>query len=182
MDSKRASCFDDFLFTFIAESSFKSRETITLACHMMTRAVTVHALRTRLTAAVPKVTWRTDCRNIEIMSGATSAQTATLNSVQYHPILSSVIHVKKYAHTQNTHCVGRWSPWSQEHIHTCLHQVSKTLHSYSYRAGSSLAPSDPQHTHCHSGSLRGTHTQYTEIISTVSGQLIRYTYHKCALL
>lgn len=59
-------CFQVVLLTFIAKSSFKSRETVTLACHMMTRAVTVYALGTRLTAAVPEVTWRTDCGDIWI--------------------------------------------------------------------------------------------------------------------
>lgn len=74
--------------TFITESSFKSRETITLACHMMTWAVTVHALRTRLTAAVPKVTRRTDCRNIGITTGAASAQTATLTFLPSYFVIS----------------------------------------------------------------------------------------------
>lgn len=40
-----------------------------------------------------------------------------------------------------------------EHTHRFLHLESRMLHSYSYRGGSSLDPSGPLHTRCHSGYL-----------------------------
>lgn len=52
-----------------------------------------------------------------------------------------------------TYSSGRWCLCILEHTHTFLHLESRRLRSYSYRGWSSLGPSGPLHTHCHSGYL-----------------------------
>lgn len=57
-----------FIFTFIAEGSFKTRKTVALACDVMTRTVTVDALWACLTASVPKVSRGANCKENKMTS------------------------------------------------------------------------------------------------------------------
>lgn len=58
-------CAVHMTLTLIAQRPPETRQTVTVSTDVVARPVTVDALRTGLTAAVTKVTWRADCRRTQ---------------------------------------------------------------------------------------------------------------------